>query len=57
LIVSRGWHTDDSTKPAVPPAIKCWIGFFFFFGLFDWSPSSFLDGDVDIGLVSFLFED
>ena len=23
---------EDSTNPAVPPAIRCWIGFFFLGG-------------------------
>lgn len=28
--MSRGWQTEDSTKPAVPPARRCCIiGFFF----------------------------
>jgi hypothetical protein len=30
LTVSRGWHIDDSTKPAVPPASRCWRGDTFF---------------------------
>jgi hypothetical protein len=26
LTVSRGWHIDDSTNPAAPPARRCWRG-------------------------------
>lgn len=31
FIVSNGWQILDSTRPAVPPAIKCRSGFFAFF--------------------------
>ena len=28
-MVSSGWQMEDSTKPAVPPARRCWSGLFF----------------------------
>ena len=27
FMVSNGWHADDSTRPAQPPATKCINGF------------------------------
>mmetsp|Transcript_39663 Transcript_39663/g.92821 ORF Transcript_39663/g.92821 Transcript_39663/m.92821 type:complete len:218 (+) Transcript_39663:1180-1833(+) len=32
LMVSRGWQTEVSTRPAAPPARKCSRGCFFFLG-------------------------
>ena len=53
LIVSRGWQTLDSTKPAVPPATRCISGCFFF-GAAEAAAgavldlSSAFDADVDV---------